>query len=77
MAQSLTKKEMEEDEEFDNQLGHSYDLGISVGLERAGGILMEEAMEYFKMNQDTEAKKLRTLAEKLIKLGKTTHPNKD
>lgn len=53
---------------------HSFKVGISSGLERAAGLLMQEATEAFKCGRDEEALQLRTWSEKLAKKGDEEHP---
>lgn len=53
---------------------HYYKLGQSVGMESAGGRVMDMAVEAFKVGHEEEATMLRELSEKLVKQGKSMHP---
>ncbi len=53
---------------------HSYQVGISVGLKRAGDHVKEKALTAFGCRQDELAKALRALADQLHKRGKQAHP---
>lgn len=62
------------DEDDEAELNHSFQVGISSGLEQASKTLMEEAASRFKRGCDQEAKLLRGLSKKLEEQGKKEHP---
>lgn len=71
-AQQLADSEQDEDDEA--ELNRSYQLGISVGLEQAAGLVMSSATAEFKLRRDAEAKGLRNLSTELKRLSKEAHP---
>lgn len=77
MRPERERQEVKGEETFEEQeaLNHAYNVGRSAGLEEAGNLLMERAVESFKKGNDwKEADLLRALAAMLIQRGKDTHP---
>lgn len=56
---------------------HGYLLGQCVGMESAGGKVMEMAVEAFRRGRQEEATMLREISENLTKQGKAMHPGPD
>lgn len=54
----------------EKELGRSYQLGISVGLQRGADEVMKWATGSFKLGKDSEARQMRCLSEHLAFMGK-------
>lgn len=77
MSKHKTEREFLEsftDEELDNKLNRSYQVGISVGLDQASNILMTKATCLFASGLDELASRYRDLARELKKLSDMAHP---
>ena len=61
----------------ERRLDHSYNLGISSGLEAAGHSVMKIAEETFRGGDDVVAKLLRGIANELSEQGKKAHPGRN
>ncbi len=68
-----TKIEMTE-EEFEERLNRSYQVGVSAGMDRVAKMLMEDAAGYFKADQDEKAKLLRHKGKNFKSMADEAHP---
>lgn len=64
------------DEDFEERLTESFQVGISSGLKRAMEFLAVEAQGAFINNNDEMAKKIREYSQILNKMATEAHPNK-
>lgn len=64
------------DEDFEERLTESFQVGISSGLEQARNFLIAEAQVAFVNNNDEMAKKIREYSQILNKMATEAHPNK-
>ena len=58
-------------EKYEFELGRTFELGTGAGLEQAGRMILENATNFFKANNDEMAKVLRKLALEITKEGET------
>jgi hypothetical protein len=65
------------EEEFDEKLNNSYQVGISSGLSRAATIMIAKATAYFEVGQDELAHRYRDISKEFKKLAEQEHPNKE
>ena len=63
-----------DDELTEEDLTHSYKVGIYAGLDEAGNVLLQKATECFAEGNDNHAKLLRQLSVDFKKLAKERHP---
>ncbi|NIT77292.1 MAG: hypothetical protein GWN58_22835 [Anaerolineae bacterium] len=68
---------MSEPEDIEAQLNHSYQLGISGGLEQAARFLLDKAAQHFRTSHDETAKVLRTLHHELLTKAAEARPDDD
>lgn len=64
----------EPDDEREEEMNRSYQVGISVGLERAAKLLLGDATSAWRMGKDSRATILRDESKRFSKLAKKAHP---
>lgn len=65
------------EEEYEEQINDSYQLGISSGLQYAAGYFRDKAQAAFLAGKDELAFQLREYMNELSKLSRDKHPNKE
>jgi hypothetical protein len=67
-------EEVMTEEQFDERLNRSYQVGISEGLKQASRVMLAKAHAYFEVGQDEIAHRYRDISNEFKKLEEKAHP---